>query len=50
MSKTEKSKEASTFTVRVGKGTYIVNMYFDAESKDTMQDKVIHIIKNERSA
>lgn len=41
------SKEAGTFTKRVGSTVYRVNVYFSNEAKETVQDKITRLIRME---
>jgi len=40
-------KEARTFTKRVGSTNYKVAVYFSRTSKETMNDKIMRLVKNE---
>ena len=44
------SKEASTFTKRIGSTTYRVIVHFSGTSKETVTDKIIRLIRNETAA
>jgi hypothetical protein len=39
-----------TITRRIGNTTYKVNVHFSRTSKETMNDKIMRLIKNEASA
>ena len=36
-----------TITRRIGQTTYLVRVHFNPDSKETMNDKIIRMIKNE---
>jgi hypothetical protein len=38
---------ANTFTKRIGRGTYNVHIYFSTTSKESINDKLLRIIKND---
>jgi len=46
--KTEQQpREAGTFTKRLGSTNYRVSVHFNPNSKETVNDKIIRMIKNE---
>lgn len=46
--KTERQpREAGTFTKRLGSTNYRVSVHFNPNSKETVNDKIIRMIKNE---
>ena len=45
--KKEEHKSAGQFTHTIGKTTYIVNMYFSNTSTETIQDKILRLVRNE---
>ena len=40
---------APTMTRRIGQTVYKVNVHFNPDSKETMNDKIIRLIRNEAS-
>ena len=38
---------AGTFNMRVGNTTYVVGVHFSQTSKDTLEDKLLRLIKND---
>ena len=40
-------REGGAFTKRIGSTVYRVNVHFSNTSRETMNDKIIRIIKNE---
>ena len=43
----ERPREAGRFSKRVGSTVYRVNVHFSRTSKETANDKIIRLIKNE---
>jgi len=43
----ERPREPIRFSKRVGSTTYRVNVYYSRTSKETMDDKIIRLIRNE---
>jgi len=41
------AEPAGTFTKRIGNTTYTVNVYSNPNSKETFNDKLLRIIKND---
>jgi len=46
-SSTEQPREKRIFTRRIGSTTYRVSVHFSETSKETLDDKIIRLIKNE---
>jgi len=45
--KTESTREAGTFTKRIGNTTYRVGVHFSDTSKETANDKIVRLIRLE---
>jgi len=45
--KSEQPREHGTFTKRIGSTNYRVSVHFNPNSKETVNDKIIRMIKNE---
>jgi len=45
--KNEQAREAGTFTKRIGSTNYRVNVHFSKTSRETINDKIIRMIKND---
>ena len=43
----QNEKKGNTFTKKIGNATYHVQIYFNKDSKDTFNDKVLRLIKND---
>ncbi len=43
----QKPQEARTFTRRIGSTTYRVGVHFSGNSRETMNDKIVRLIRNE---
>ena len=50
ISKAGKTNEAGAFTMRVGNTNYRVGVYFNAESVETVRDKILRLVRNEMVA
>ena len=48
--KTEQPRETRTFIRRIGTTNYRVNVHFSKTSSETMNDKVIRLIRNETAS
>ena len=46
-SKSEQPREHGTFTKRIGSTNYRVSVHFSDTSRETMNDKIIRLIRNE---
>jgi len=46
----ERPRESARFSKRVGSTVYRVNVHFSRTSKETANDKIIRLIKNESAA
>jgi hypothetical protein len=44
---TEQPRESGAFTKRIGSTNYRVNVHFSKTSSETMNDKIIRLIRNE---
>ena len=44
---TKPTREAGAFTKRIGFTTYRVGVHFNPASRETMDEKIIRLIKNE---
>ena len=47
--KKEQPREHGTFTKRIGSTNYRVNVHFSDTSRETMNEKIIRLIKNDAS-
>ncbi len=48
MNKTMDTKtESNTFTKKIGQTTYVVRFHYGENAKETMQEKIIRMLKNE---
>ena len=47
MTKTESTRKAGVFTKRIGQTTYRVGVHFSGTSRETMDEKIIRLIRNE---
>jgi len=47
MQTTAANKEARIFTKRIGSTNYRVAVYFSRTSKESMNDKIIRLVRNE---
>ena len=45
----EPPRESGAFTKRIGSTNYRVNVHFNPNSRETVNDKIIRMIKNETS-
>lgn len=45
--KSPKVTPAGTFNMRIGKTTYVIDVYFSQTSKETMEDKVKRLIHDD---
>ena len=45
--KAPKENPAGTFTMRMGNTTYIIGVHFSKESKDTLEDKMKRLMRDE---
>ena len=45
--KSKTVEETSQFVKRIGSGVYKVNVYFSQDSKETMNDKIYRLARNE---
>lgn len=48
--KTEQPRESCVFTRRIGSTTYRVSVHFSKTSRETMNDKILRLIKNEAAS
>ena len=48
--KAAQTREAGTFTKRIGSTVYRVAVYFSNESTETARDKILRLVKNEAVA
>lgn len=48
--KAPKKPPAGSFNMRVGKTTYVVGVHFNKESKDTLEDKVKRLMRDDVKA
>jgi hypothetical protein len=46
-SKIERVADMSRFTKRIGSTVYKVGLYFKPDAKETIEDKILRMIKNE---
>ena len=44
---TPKAKPAGSFSMRMGNTTYIIGVHFSKESKDTLEDKMKRLMRDE---
>ncbi|MCL2200221.1 MAG: transposon-encoded TnpW family protein [Defluviitaleaceae bacterium] len=44
-----KPQEPNRFTKRIGSTTFTVNVYFNPNAKETAQDKIMRLIRNDTS-
>ena len=44
---TPKAKPAGSFSMRMGSTTYVVCVHFSKESKDTLEDKVKRLMRDD---
>ena len=44
---TPKANPAGSFSMRMGSTTYIIGVHFSAESKDTLEDKMKRLMREE---
>ena len=47
--KTEQPHESKTFTKRIGSTNYRVSVHFSDTSRETMNEKIMRLIKNDAS-
>ena len=47
MEKTEQICESRTFTKRIGSTTYRVRVHFSRTSRETINDKIMRLVKSE---
>lgn len=47
MVKSPKAAPAGTFNMKVGKTTYVIGVYFSQTSKESMEDKVKRLIRDD---
>lgn len=45
-----KTRPAGTFSMRVGKTTYLIGVHFSQTSRDTLEDKVKRLMRDEVKA
>ena len=45
--KARKAAPAGTFNMRMGNTTYVVGVHFSKESKDTLEDKMKRLMRDE---
>ena len=45
--KSPKTVPAGTFNMKIGKTTYVIDVYFSQTSKETMEDKVKRLIHDD---
>ena len=50
MSKAESTREAGTFTKRVGYTVYHIGVHFSDTSTETAKDKILRLVINEAAA
>ncbi len=50
VAQTPKASPAGTFSMRMGSTTYIVGVHFSKESKDTLEDKVKRLMRDDVKA
>lgn len=50
VSQTPKASPAGTFSMRIGSTTYVVGVHFSKESKDTLEDKVKRLMRDDVKA
>ena len=43
----DSDQQSPTFTTKIGKTTYVVKVHFNPDSKETLQQKIERMIKNE---
>jgi hypothetical protein len=43
----QQTREAGTFTKRIGSTTYRVGVHFSGTSKETAKDKLVRLVRNE---
>jgi len=46
-SREEVNAQSSRFTKRIGSTMYTINVYLSSTSRETMQDKVLRLVRNE---
>ena len=44
---TDEKPKSTTFTKKIGRTTYVVDVHFSETSKETMEDKIKRLIINE---
>ena len=47
---TPKAKPAGSFSMRMGSTTYIIGVHFSTESKDTLEDKMKRLMRDDVKA
>lgn len=47
---TPKANSAGSFSMRMGSTTYIIGVHFSAESKDTLEDKMKRLMRDDVKA
>lgn len=47
---TPKANPAGSFSMRMGSTTYIIGVHFSAESKDTLEDKMKRLMRDDVKA
>ena len=47
MQKIQATQNSNTITKRIGRTKFIVNVHFPQTSKETMNDKLLRLIKND---
>ncbi len=45
--KAPKAPPAGSFNMRMGNTTYVIGVHFNKESKDTLEDKMKRLIRND---
>ena len=48
--KKEQPRESGVFTKRIGTTTYRVSVHFSKTSRETVNDKILRLIKNEAAS
>jgi hypothetical protein len=48
--KKEQPRESGVFTRRIGSTTYRVSVHFSRTSRETVNDKILRLIKNEAAS
>lgn len=48
--KTHKAVPAGTFNMRMGNTTYVIGVHFSKESRDTLEDKVKRLMREDVKA